>query len=191
MGWFDKNKKEEHTLPDLPKLPELHPIEETKIPENEPLHQLPTFPNNSLGEKFSQNAIKEAVESDKHHTPFLEENKTQNPIKEQFSREISNYQDELKIPFRKEINETPEEFKEVEMKMKKKEPVFIRIDKFEETLEIFDNIKQKINEIEKMLQETKKIKEEEEKELMEWEEEIKKTKIQIEKIDQEIFSKVE
>ena len=59
MGWFSKNEKSEDKVPELPELPKLPALPERE--ESEPLHQLPSFPDSSLGSKFSQNAIKDAV----------------------------------------------------------------------------------------------------------------------------------
>ena len=164
MGWFNKKQKEDKKkdiplLPELPKLPELPELKEKTSIQKTPIHQLPSFPTNSLGEKFSQNNIKEAI--------------TQKPLKRQLTREI------------------PKEFKEAVKKVKSAEPVFIRIDKFEESLKIFNEIKEKILEIEKMLNEINKIKGDEEKELEMWESEIRTMKIQIENVDKDIFSKIE
>jgi len=71
------------------------------------------------------------------------------------------------------------------------EPIFIRIDKFEESLKVFEKVKEKISEIEHLLRETKELKEQEQLELSNWEQEIQKLKLQIEKVDEDIFSKIE
>src|SRR3989339_241874 len=159
MSWFDKKEENQNPeipmLPEFPKLPELPRLseiqeegEEEEIEDSpKQIHQLPSFPHNSLGDKFSQNTIK--------------------------------------------IQEIPSEFKEASMKVKRTEPVFIRLDKFEESLGIFERIKEKIMDIEKMLKETQDIKDKEEKELKSWEEELKSIKNQIEKVNQDIFSKIE
>ncbi|GEM_PF-551934 len=73
---------------------------------------------------------------------------------------------------------------------KKAEPVFIRIDKFEESIKIFQDIKSQISEIEKLIKNTKEIKAKEEEELSSWEKEIQTIKNQIEKVNQDIFSRV-
>jgi hypothetical protein len=178
MGWFNKDKKKEdvHSLPELPKLPE--------FPRRD-IHQLPSFPSNSLGEKFSQNSIKEAVMG----------------RKEVEGGEADEFSDEGMMPeppmpplikgFPEEEDEIPGEFREAARRVKEAEPLFIRIDKFEESMKTFENIKEKINSMEKMLRETRRLKEEEEKELQEWENKIKTAKSQIERIDKDIFSKLE
>ncbi|MCK5605767.1 hypothetical protein KAR91_27980, partial [Candidatus Pacearchaeota archaeon] len=89
-----------------------------------------------------------------------------------------------------EIGITPDVF-EQNRHIATNEPVFIRIDKFEEALKIFRQTKEKAEEIEKMLYDIKKIKEEEDKELNFWENEAQAIKEQIEKIDSKLFSKLE
>jgi len=178
MGWFNKKKKEEKketpSLAELPKLPEL-PKE--KMKDLGSIHKLPSFPNDSFGKKISQDTIKEAVTGKKEERDAFEENK------------MKRHPEEMgELPYEKEI---PHEFQEAAQKVKSAEPIFIRIDKFEEGLKIFDKIKSQITDIEKMLREIKEIKEKEEQELQNWESEIKKTKEQIEKIDKDIFSKIE
>ncbi len=70
------------------------------------------------------------------------------------------------------------------------EPVFVRIDKFEEGLKLFERIKNQLYEIERVLAETRKLKEKEEAELHSWENELKRMKMEIEKMGRDIFSKV-
>jgi len=70
-------------------------------------------------------------------------------------------------------------------------PVFIRIDKFEESLRIFKETKDKLDEIESLLNQTKELKDKEEEELSSWEKEIQDMKSQIDRVDRDIFSKVQ
>lgn len=196
MSWFNKNKKEETSeethfpeLPELPKLPELPDFTGNKKNSKEPLPQLPSFPTNKLGHKFSQDAIKHAVtgkrEGDEEfaediettpmmHFPF-KKMRTQEIEEEYASREPTH-----------EMRKMPKQNTPV-----KKEPIFIRIDKFEEGLKTFKETKTKISEIEDMLKEIRHFKTQEEKELTEWETEIQLIKSQIEKVDRDIFSKIE
>ena len=71
MGWFKKDKKKEGipTLPKLPSLPEVH-LEEHG---DETLPKLPSIPSNELGNRFSQNMIKEAVIGEKEEKDVEEE----------------------------------------------------------------------------------------------------------------------
>ena len=194
MGWF--NKKDEKgvpSLPELPRLPELPSMREDSF-DNFKIHQLPKFPTSSLGEKFSQNTIKEAVAGKKEGEEvseaddFAEDNMPmmQRPLKNPVP-EFPRLEKIKGTPFERRTNEISEDF---ETSTKKIEPVFIRIDKFEESLKIFDKTKDKISEIEKMLKHIKDVKENEERELASWENEIDMIKKQIEKVDKNIFSKI-
>ena len=56
MGWFKKKtkedkKKEVPKLPELPKLPEFPKLGDEKVDltKSKPIHQLPSFPTNSIG----------------------------------------------------------------------------------------------------------------------------------------------
>jgi len=183
MGLFNKKGKEEKKetpkmpeLPQLPELPEL-PDWEKENPEEE-LPKLPSFPNGSLGNEFSQNTIKEAV-SGKKEEEVLEANEfpeyeeprmMQKPL---VRREISSFSPRT------------------ETRRKETGPIFIRIDKFEDSLQTFEKAKKQLANIEKTLSDIKTIKEEEARELDLWEKEMKEIKDKIEKIDSNIFSKVE
>ncbi|MCX6749972.1 MAG: hypothetical protein NTZ83_00775 [Candidatus Pacearchaeota archaeon] len=246
MGLFSrKNKKEEMRrsvmnapeLPELPKLPELPPMHELSHEEDH-LPQLPTFPNSSLGNKFSQNIIKESVAGKKEGREvfgaedFPEEHRgmMQKPLQKSFSQEYENYQDRtperiikksftqsydengmMQRSFREEeggeeeeeertpipapektrSREATKEFAVRNYMTKKAEPVFIRIDKFEESMKVFQSIKSQISEIENLIKDTKDIKAKEEQELASWEKEIQTIKNEIEKVDSDIFSRVE
>lgn len=186
MGWFNKEQSRIPELPELPKLPEL-PSEQIT---SERLPQLPKIPSSELGERFSQNLIKEAVTGEKED--YVEEEDEKEEISSMILPHLRTHLTQeipLKktIPFRREI---PEEFREASKKIKE-EPIFIRIDKFEESLKIFEKTKERISEVEKMLRDIKRIKEEEEKEIVIWEEELQNLKDQIERVDQDIFSRIE
>ena len=177
MGWFDKkeNKKEESlSLPKLPEFPDFPKIGDKEVGKEEQIFQLPSFPTSSLGEKFSQNAIKEAISGEKEDREVFvdDETETMQEPPQKFLRE-----------------ETSKDFKETG-KVRKAEPIFIRIDKFDESMEIFENVKKKILEMEKMLKEIKKVKDGEEEELKLWEKNVQLIKEQIKKIDEDIFSKI-
>ncbi|MEK6926438.1 MAG: hypothetical protein AABW50_04130 [Nanoarchaeota archaeon] len=76
-------------------------------------------------------------------------------------------------------------------RIKRIEPVFIRIDKFEASLKAFEKTKKEIADMEKILKNIGEVKEEEEKQLQSWQHEIMRIKEQIDKIDKDIFSKIE
>ena len=184
MGLFKKDKiskKEEGLpqLPELPKLPELAKVGEKGL-YSQSVNQLPKFPNNSFGEKFSQNTIKEAVAGEEEGDEGFNAN--------DFAGQMQMMQKPPKTQFTREI---PYEFQEASTRIKKAEPVFIRLDKFEESLDLFQKAKKQISEIETMLNNIGKLKEQEEKELEFWEKEMQSIKTQIEKVDKDIFSKIE
>ena len=206
MGLFGKKKEEKKgelpNLPELLKLPELPefgnvPDDDKKIP------QLPIFPSNSLGEKFSQDTIKEAVtgkkevnygseadefESTKDEMRMMPEPLETHNITTKITRKELD-DDEPEFPMMSKTR-APKEFGRATRKVKGMEPVFIRLDKFEEGLKLFEKTREKIMQIEEDLREIKNLKIEEEKELEIWESELRKIKDQIEKVDQDIFSKI-
>jgi len=174
MGWFNKKKEEKKEIPSLSELPKLPEIPRISGEEgNFSINKLPSFPNNSIGEKFSQNTIKEAVTGKKEGEEVFEtddfartEDKPrmmQKPPKEFPIKEFPYARKGIVTAPR--TREVPEEFREAERMVRKTEPIFIRIDKFEESLDMLEKIKKEILEIEKMLRDVKRIKEEEEKEL--------------------------
>lgn len=173
MGWFDKktknpgNEKNEVSL--LPKLPELPKLNRS----DELLPPLPALPVNSPWEKEGEGVFDENNLEQENELP-----KIQKPLKK-FPEKISHPGN---FPIHK--------IKEISTRIQEAEPVFVRLDKFEESLKIFEKTKSKVAEVEKKLNDTKRIKEEEEKELELWENEINMIKEQLEKIDENIFSKI-
>ena len=208
MGLFGKKDKKEEVkssipnLPELPKLPELPAMNEFAY-EEDSLPQLPRFPNNSLGNKFSQNTIKEAISGKKEDEEVfsaedfpdedeLEKGMMQKPLQKPRTEEFENYNDEEEtIPTKPKSQEVPQNFITKNYMTRKAEPVFIRIDKFEESMKIFQDIKSQISEIESLIKNTKEIKAKEEEELASWEAEVQTIKNQIEKVNQDIFSRIE
>lgn len=69
----------------------------------------------------------------------------------------------------------------------KQGPIYIRLDKFETTVETFDNIKEKVEELEDVLAKTKQIRAKEDQELESWEQEIQIIKSRIETIDKNLL----
>jgi hypothetical protein len=186
MGLFKKKEKKEKIsdvskLPEIPQLPELPEFPEPEsnefreIPGQIP--QLPSFPNGSLGNKFSQDTIKEAITGKKEEEVEADE----------FAGEMPMMQRPLVREGTKRDIYTPLQ----KARTKEAEPIFIRIDKFEEGSKVFEEVKEKILEIEKMFGDVKNVREKEEKELLLWEDEIKQAKEKIERVDRNIFSQVE
>jgi len=205
MGLFTKKKHNTgytNSMPKLPTLPELPGHAEfPEIPEvNKPtpgellnlknessdIHKLPSFPTSSVGEQFSQNTIKTAVGLPENSYEYDETEDTDEDMPKMVHEKIKK--PVFKTP--KHIEEDNKQ-KEIISKVKSTEPIFIRIDKFEESLKIFKTAKGKISEIEELLKNTKEIKKDEQAELTRWEDEILQLKMQIEKVDEDIFSKID
>jgi hypothetical protein len=231
MGLLKKKKKSkkgvsDYQLPELPDLPEFpsidSPPKDSALKENESLPKLPSFPNNNVGNKFSQNSIKEAVTGKKEvveededaddfslpglperpsmmHEPLkpvvrrgsdevVGENK---PKQKEFHRDVGLMtRSEMMEPEQKPFRSSPRE-RVYSGASSRDEPVFIRIDKFEESLKVFEKTREQIKEIENLVRHAKDLKTKEEEELSKWEEEIQIIKDQIGKVDRDIFSKVE
>lgn len=232
MGWFNKQEERKEMpreaplpeLPELPKLPDFSDFNSSKK-EKEPLHKLPTFPNSSFGDKFSQNTIKEAVkgspkpmpeekedddEADDYYPsqmmpPKIPEKKLmEKPWGKSTEKSFTIPAMQTKPPYKFEMEEFPSDMEEIKFKgrtqekddyetdrIKRIEPVFIRIDKFEASLKAFEKTKKEISEMEKILKDIAEVREEEEKQLQSWQHDIMRIKEQIDKIDKDIFSKVE
>ena len=198
MGWFNKKDKKDEVpkLAELPKLPALPPMRNSlpssPDPNSKEIHQLPSFPNNKFGEQLSQNTIKEAITGGKGDmVPSANNMPTLPQLNSKLTMEIEDEESGIKRnELARDVGISPDIF-EKNRHMATDEPVFVRIDKFEESLAIFQKTKEKAEEIEKMLTDIKKIKEEEDKELNFWENEAQAIKEQIEKIDSKLFSKLE
>jgi hypothetical protein len=203
MGLFGKKSKEEvPSLPELPSSGELvlpskddlldSPPEVPEIEVND-LPPLPKMGNSELPQEQIKNTIS---------PPDLPTNNLPVPdMPEKMQK--SNF--EIPKPSKKHLNAIGKEDLprtiEIEKGMsnqtferalvKKAEPVYVRLDKFEETVEIFEEIKKKIKDMEEVLQKTREIKQKEEDELIEWEREIQIIKTRIDSIDKNIFNKLD
>lgn len=214
MGLFNRSKKKEEKkefrelteLPKLPRLPVLLKEDESK----KTLPQLPKYPTNFLKNQFSENIIKDEQKTRSFLTdlPFQKESQIKEAISgekeemlgaDEFVREQMMPEhleikpnSKLEFPYKMERQSKDLELRNwQEPKTKKSGQVFIRIDKFEESLKIFEITKGKIADMEKLLEDIKKLKEKEEKELSYWMAEIQTIKNQTEKVERDIFSKLE
>ena len=183
MGWFSGNKEERERTPSLsalPKLPDLGDVDDK-------IHKLPSLPHSSLGTKFSQDTIKEAVAGEKEDLNYGDD---ADDFDMEDEDEMRMMQEPLRKPLTEEMWKGSPRSMQFGSESSMGEPVFIRIDNFEEALKIFNQTKKKVMDIEHTLSEIKKIKEREEKELASWENEVQSMKTQIEKADRDIFSKI-
>jgi len=197
MGLFKKKKagetvKDIPSLPELPELPgalELPTLPSESIPnvpaglpkiETQPIAQtLPSLPSSPIEQNFNQEAIKHEIRKPEPPKSVLMPSISQTPLKTIEPKRTL----ELSSPLR--------ETRKQSQMTKKLEPVFIRLDKFQTTLETFEEIKLKIEEIEDLLSKTREIKQKEEQELADWEREIQMIKSRIDLIDRTIFNKLD
>lgn len=185
------------SLPQLPRLPDLPDMGPPDVSDSlgMSIHQLPSFPSNSLGTKFSRDAVKDAVSGEKRGGEFYADDFSDD--------EMRMMREPLRRPLAEEMDEDRDVVTDGEFERPRTgdgrrfggfrseaEPVFVRIDRFEESLKLFENVKDQISAIERMLSETKRLKEKEEAELHSWEMELKRMREEIEKIGTTIFSKV-
>jgi len=197
MGLFKHKQKKEDipSLPELPRLPELPGLPEfhEEYEEKDSIHQLPTFPRSSFGNKFSQDTIKEAVTGEKEgEEGYANDLESFDEVKMMQKPEDKFQKGLRKTPFIKEINEN-EEFpvsQKIERSPTKKGPIFVRLDKFEESQKIFEETKKELTGISELLNRTKEIKIKEDETLQGWEKELQNIRTQIEKVDRDLFSKV-
>lgn len=196
MGWLSKKESDDEVkLPELPRLPELPKLNSFEK-ENQKLHPLPTFPSNEFGKTFTQNAIKEAV-SGKKEVKDEEGNFNYKRIALENPKKILTEEIDEKTPIQHtsisaKISNSFERKNESfnENRIKEREPVFVRLDKFEESLTSFKKAKEDLEEINSLLKEMRKLKDKEEKELSDWQEKVLEIKSQLEKIDKDVFSKI-
>ncbi|MDO8528834.1 MAG: hypothetical protein Q7S06_03000 [Nanoarchaeota archaeon] len=179
-----KKKEDFSKLPELPRLPELPENEYSEEDEEKfSVPKLPRFPNDSLGQKFSQNTIKEAVTGKKEDRVFADEFEEPEEEQEQMMQKPSR---SFEYPSPKKITSH-----ETFQPRKESGPIFVRMDKFQEGLNSLENAKKQIFEIEKLMKNIREIKEAEEKELESWERQIQIAKSQIDKVDKSVFSRLE
>lgn len=192
------------SLPDVPPgLPEV----ETKLLK-QPELELPELPHDEA-EDFDREIIKKAI-----NEPMISPIHSRLPAPERISSQrmmqtprrmpisprtlgpsISSEREiepEFDLEPRRTLELPPSRMSMASTKMTKKiEPIFVRLDKFQMTIQTFEEIKAKIEEIEDVLIKTREIKVKEEQELAEWEREIQMIKSRIELIDRTVFNKLD
>lgn len=187
--WFRKkepdkkqNFSESPSLPELPELPQNIEIPSLPIPITETknsLPALPSFPSSETADRISQEVTKSSFE--RQPKPY--------------TRELSPSGQVAWTPEKKDMR-----IKEVERKRvvevsprlnDKAEPVFVRIDKFQNAVGNFNEIKKQLSEIENYLSDIRDVRAKEEHELGNWEKEILELKGKLEIIEKTIFSKLE
>lgn len=202
MFW-KKKEDEKQTLPDLPPTRPVFnamplPPEKPEAREMPEKHALPTFPSSSTDSKFSEAAIKEAVEenekpeeekADVFPEPPEEEEKAAVPITKFPEKPVKR-----PLPVIQELKENqspPRRIKEFTPGAQKSEDIYVKIDKFHSARKSLTAARQKLHEIDDLLRKIRETKLREEQELHSWEKEIEEVKAKIEDVTNNIFEKVE
>lgn len=194
MSWFNKKKEqtqrqETPQLPELPELPELPKIQGAF--QTNPLSNLPSSkefePTESPPQlKFNFPLTKE-ISSGKEEV--------ERGLNEQNEASESNgfYERPIGIkskPRALELEPEPMQRLPKIEREKTTNPVFVRIDKYQEAVHAFQEIKSQLNEIENYLREVRSLKQREESELANWESQIESIKARLSQIDQGVFGKL-
>lgn len=184
MGLFGKKKDEEmEDVPELPDLPEGYGLSLPVLPsdniasppglEGVEVNTLPPLPG-SYEERMRQNEIKNAIV---------------HPGMQGAGFKPWRVSSEIGVP--PVATNRGLDVVDIPRRIKVTEPIYVRLDKFQTTVEAFEGIRDKIVEIENLLVKVRDIKAQEEKELMEWENEIQIIKARIEAIDRSVFGKLD
>lgn len=172
MSWF--GKKKEKSIAELPPLPDDF-REFPKMPDYGIKDELPPLPSiafTQTSEKTSNEAVKQLVKEPE----FKEQEMIEFPAQKKLTQEI----EPSEFMPRAIVREIP----------RKVEPVYVRIDKYQESLLSFHEVKKKLLEIENLLKDVKELKDKEERELQDWEEEVKKAKEKLAEIDSALFQRL-
>ncbi|MBU0957920.1 MAG: hypothetical protein KKF56_03885 [Nanoarchaeota archaeon] len=200
MGLFSKKKKEEP-----PKLPELNyehkplvpiPPRSKEIENDMPPQSLPSFPNNELGDKITQQAVKDNISPERIEgiskprtmeldSDFPEEMNHEFPKIEHHIEKHHIHFDEIPNESRTLLNESSDS-----STINTSKPVFVRIDKFKSGINDVKEIKKTISMLEELMIDMKEIKEKEDNEIREWESEVENIKSRLESIEENVFNKV-
>ena len=195
--------------PPYPKQEEIEPMDNSyQLPKIQPKERVtkeytPEMENVMVNEPkpgMQKSRFDQMNQSDSFNNPVPKPNIPMPPVQKQNYSQNDSYIQKFKPPQIQDIGEFQNQnqstnrfegsIKPVVKNMvprDKEQPVFIRLDKFQATIDAFRDIRSKIREIEDLLAKTREIKAREEKELDDWEREIEAMKIKIEAIDREMF----
>lgn len=215
MGWFSKKKEinSDENVPELPELPDTNSVAfdynrepNIKTPD---ISLPPQYDNEYADNKPITREIETSDNPDfiNEPKPGMQKSKFQplSPQEEYIKKQENIKKPSYPIPPPQQYNpgynmqanapkigKTSGIFRSpVKNIDKRNEPVYIRLDKFQMTMDAFREVKEKIKEIEDLLLRTKEIKEREDKEIEDWAREIESIKIKIQSIDKDIFNQSE
>ncbi len=170
MGLFSKKEK----VPEIPPAPSLPEIPE--LPRQ--INELPSFPQN-MKENINREMVKSAVDD-------IYSDKDVNV--EELPRDFDFDDIEEKIPPLPNQSRVQEISQSIERELK--EPIFVRIDKFQKSQKDFEQIKKKMKEIESVLGRIKEVKSKEDDEISSWSRDLEMMKSKLSEIDENIFNKL-
>ncbi|MEK6890991.1 MAG: hypothetical protein AABX03_02540 [Nanoarchaeota archaeon] len=214
---FSNDSQESMGLPELPSLSDMPQFSQSSDSMNRKPSMLPSLPNSKSADEFNKTAIKETVsnyddynipESEKYppiiqkpraieYDPYSRQNpqnvNEDNMIPSQFpiqskqnTFEMSEYP-KMKKGFQPQM---PPQSQQNFSKLKRKEPLFVKLDKIENTISALNEIKLRISELDSLLRNIKEIKMKEEQELREWERELETIKTRLDQVDKDLFKDI-
>ena len=183
MGLFSRKKSEEEfeKLPELPQLPQL--------PESINSQNLQSSQQESA-KRWSMQAVKDAVGSSD-----VRDNEDNN-----FDKLVSSGDEGVmgtpRVPFNIGQSTRQNMGQDINMGLKaqmpaRREPLFVRIDKFEAALRDFEDISIKIKRIEELITEIRELREKEDREFEEWEKDLQVMRSRMDDIDRTLFSQMD
>ena len=190
MGFFSKEKEK---VPELPVLP--NPPVIPQVPKKE-TKELPELPHTNFGENLNQKMVKSAI-----NDSSMDENIEQLPKNFKLGEKevdlipvvpqepIISKEEITPMIHEKKTLELPADV-EVKHLTEKSEPIFVRIDKFQQADKDFTEIKRMVKDIGETQKKIKDIKIKEDAEISGWSHEIEKVKARLEEIDSDIFGRL-
>jgi len=182
MQLFKKKKEDAKglfELPELPGFPEMREIKEALKPREEAIPPLPALPS----------ASQYPIQAQQLQRPDIRKTEEIGSMSAPLTREIMPVQTIMSrqsYPIREEASE-----EQVQRGSKQREPIFVKIDKFNDALNNFEAIKQKISEIDSLLKKVKETRTKEQEEIDSWEREVEEIMSKVNNIDQKLFNKLD
>ena len=179
MQLFKKKKEDTGKLFELPELPGFHEMREIKEalkPKEEAIPPLPALPN----------APAYPVQAQQLQRPDIKKTQEIGSASAPLTREIMPMQAISRPSYPEEISE-----EQAQRGPKQREPIFVKIDKFNDALNNFEAIKQKIAEIDSLLKKVKETRTKEQDEIDSWEREVEEIMSKVNNIDQKLFNKLD
>lgn len=159
MGLFSRKKTEDNKI--LPSLPEFPKLPGENLPfYDEQLHENKDFQSSPSKSDFSKSPA----------TPDFFEKKVISP---RFDKD--------------EFDELTPRRSPLTLEKKDDKPVFVKIDKYRESMKTLDSIKSKIEEADELLKNLTKLRQDEERELEDWQNTLNEVRQKLLKIDKDLF----